>query len=576
MAIGDLAALLAQGVGQPQGMAVGGGVPVDPFSPQAIYGGLPYGTTTTTDLLDAMRLRGPYAGARGFLRGTGQPLALPRADLLSELGGATYGQGTTLGRIAYPSSIPVGAGAGTGAASLPYAPEAFAMGPAQIPNQGNLGAIGRIANPTAIPPNMGAMGQANSAVGLPYYEPPNAATALLESGVGPQTGNNLRAGLSNVGRGVSSELAGTVTPSAVAAGEGALARRGLMGTLRGMAPAAETGALSRIGASFRPGSFRGGLGRLGAGLAIGTIGGAAAERAGGASNPLGQFLEGASMGGSFGAAAGAPGAAVGALGVGIGNLGSHALLGRGIESITGSGEGEATGPFADYLKSQVVGQDDQGNDVYSDRAQIMAGLMDPEVNMFAQLGVPPEKAAEIQAQYASETENATQEQRVEALGRAADETINYLTELQTGAQMSPSDLAAMQIAATQLISPVAADQVALGNMQADALGAIQPSLPAAYQQPVQNMISQAVPQASRAANAYIQQAVALPQLNAVTQQQSAIDQTAQQLTAQALSNVTPGGGMGDLASLISGAGATGGAGGSSADIVAQMQQLGLG
>lgn len=522
LGINELAQLFSGGVGNPMGQTATGSVPFDPFSPQAIYGNLPYAaeSPTTDALMAAMGQRGPYAGARGFMRGAGQPLGLPRADLLSEVGGGQYGAANQLGRTV-TSGIPMGAGQGTGVGSLPYSPESFAM---------------------------------------------PAASGATSSGIPT---SSLARGLRGVESGVSSELAGSV-----AGGRGAMASRGLMGTLRGMAPAAETGIMSRLGSSFRPGSVRGGLGRLGAGIAIGTLGGAAAEKAGGSNTLAGQALEGASMGGSFGAAAGAPGAIVGGLGVGLGNVLSHAILGRGIESITGGGESEATGPLADYLKSQVVGQDRKGNDVYSDRAQVMAGLMDPETNMFAQLGIPTEVSDKIQADYARDSKDATQEQRVELLGQAADKTIDYLSEAGGGnGTMSPSDLATMQIAASQLIAPVAADQVALGNMQADALSAIQPNLPEAYQQPVQNMINQAAPAASRASNAYIQQAVALPQLNVIAQQQAMTDQMAQQLTAQALSGASGGGGIGDLASLVSGAGQ--GGGGSSADIVAQMQQLGL-
>lgn len=85
---------------------------------------------------------------------------------------------------------------------------------------------------------------------------------------------------------------------------------------------------------------------------------------------------------------------------------------------------------------------------------------------------------------------------------------------------------------------------------------------------VANMANQITPRSQQVANAYIQQATAMPGLNVLDSYQNQVNQTAQQLTAQALAGGVSGGGATDFASLVANAG------GSSADIVNQLAGIG--
>lgn len=663
----DNAAVMERSRNVGLGDLMGGGGVSMPTNPSSIpmnagyatgAGNLPYGygsleTPTTDALLEAMRRRGAYAGGRGFLKGTGAPLGLPRASLATELQAGMYGAGgSTIGQNVIPmanaSPIPPGAGRGTGAANMPYAqwqqasdelvnsvarqgpyagtrgwgrssgpgymaetgfPRQLALPSGQIPNQTGLaGAVTEVpvARPSSIP--QGA-GRGTGVGSLPYqgayemppvYEPPvrqstlrnslrngtqtgpgmsfNNAGALAESVV-PETPVSIRG--RNVpnwrsfqggadGVGAAGFPTGDYVPAAAA--ESTAARggiRGLLGGATGGVRGAATDAFSPKNGVSNMGNIK----RFGLGLGIGMGGGALADRLGGAETVPGQFAEGFAQGGSFGAVGGLPGALVGGLGVGLGNTLSHAIQGRGIESILGGGEGEiADSPLGNYIMSQQVTGEDGSQDL-TDQGAIVAALVgESDVNIFPQLGIDSQTEAtmkqEINAKLAA---TDSQEERVNILKGAADELLQLVTgggQADAGA-MNPQDIAAMQIMASQMMAPVAADSVALGNMQADALQGLQGTLPEAYRQPVQQMVDQAVPRGQRVANAYMQQAYAMPQLDVLNQYQSQVDQTAQQLTAQALSGAygTGATGGGDLASLIAGAN---GGGGSSADIVAAL------
>lgn len=661
----DNAAVLERARNVGLGDLLGGGGASMPFNPGSIpmnagYAtgapNMPYGygsleTPTTDALLEAMRRRGPYAGGRGFLKGTGAPLGLPRASSAAEVAAGIYGGNPSAINanvipVTQPSPIPPGAGRGAGAANMPYAqwqqasddlinsvarqgpyagtrgwgrasgpaymaetgyPRQLALPSGQIPNQtGAAGAMTEVpvTRPGSIP---AGAGRGTGAGSLPYqgpyemgpvYEAPvrqSTARNALRNGVAsgepmsfvnPRTsalaqsvegmvetpvsirGRNTPNWRSFQGGSNGVGAAGFPTADYVAPTvESAAARTGIRGALAGTG----TGLRGAARDAFSPrsgASNMGNLSRFGLGLGIGMGGGALADKLGGSDTVAGQFTEGFSQGGSFGAVGGLPGAIVGGLGVGIGNVASHAIQGRGIESILGgSEEGGYGGQIADYFESQKMGQDAEGNDMFSTEAQIVEALINPEVNAYLAAGIPNDVAEQMQAQV-NERLAATdsQTERINILKGAANEIVDYMETGGAEQQLSPTDIASMQIMAAQMMAPVAADAAALGNMQADALQGLMPTLPDAYRQPVQQMIDQAVPHSQRVANAYMQQAYAMPQLDTLNQYQSNVNQTAQQLTAQALSGAmgTGGTGGGDLASLI--AGATGG-GGSSADIV---------
>lgn len=664
----DNAAILERSRNMGLGGLPGMGASV-PFNPGSIpinagyatgAANMPYGygsleTPTTDALLEAIRRRGPYAGGRGFLKGTGAPLGLPRASSAVEVGAGIYGGSPSAINanvipVTQPSPIPPGAGRGAGAANMPYAQWQQASdelvsavqrqgpyagtrgwgrssGPAyvaetgfprqvalpqyaeslRIPNQTGLaGSVNEVpvARPGSIPQGAGrgagagSMPYASEAIPMgPVYEAPVRQSTLrnaLRNGEAPAG----RMSFSTPSGALADSVAAIETPVSIngrnasnwrafqggqngvgaagfptadyvpaAATEAVAARTGIRGALAGTG----TGLRGAARDAFSPrsgASKMGNLSRFGLGLGIGMGGGALADKLGGSSSVAGQFTEGFSQGGSFGSVGGLPGAIVGGLGVGIGNVASHAIQGRGIESILGGGEeGGFSGPIGDYLQSQQI-TTATGEQGLTDEAQIVMGLVDPQVNMFAQLGIPPEDAAQMQEKYNQEL-SATDDQnkRVEIVRQAANEILDYMNNGGPAAQqLSPTDIASMQIMASQMMAPVAADAAAFGNMQADALQGLQGTLPEAYRQPVQQMIDQAVPHSQRVANAYMQQAYAMPQLDTLNQYQNTVNQTAQQLTAQALSGSMGTGstGGGDLASLI--AGAQGG-GGSSADIV---------
>lgn len=669
----DNAAVLERARNVGLGDLMGGGGAAMPFNPGSVpmnagyatgAANMPYGygsleTPTTEALLEAMRRRGPYAGGRGFLKGTGAPLGLPRASSAVEVGAGIYGGSPSAINanvipVTQPSPIPPGAGRGAGAANMPYAQWQQASdelvsavqrqgpyagtrgwgrssGPAyvaetgfprqvalpqyaeslRIPNQTGLaGSVNEVpvARPGSIPQGAGrgagagSMPYASEAIPMgPVYEAPVRQSTLrnaLRNGEAPagrmsfstpsgaladsvaaietpvtisgRSGpawQSFQGGSNGVGA-AGFPTADYVAPAATEAAAGATGIRGMLGgATGGMRGAARDAFSPRSGASNM-----GTLGRAGLALGIGIGGGALADKAGGSDTVAGQFLEGASQGGSFGAIGGLPGAIVGGLGVGIGNVASHAIQGRGIESILGGEEGGlASGPIGDYLNGQQV-QTATGETGFTPEAQIVMGLIDPEVNVYAQLGIPDDVASEMKDKYnrrLAATDDQTE--RVNIVKEAANELLDYTeTGGASAQQMSPGDIASMQIMASQMMAPVAADSVALGNMQASALQGLQGTLPEAYRQPVQQMIDQAVPHSQRVANAYMQQAYAMPQLNVLDQYQNTVNQTAQQLTAQALAggNGTGPSSGGDLASLI--AGATGGDPNSSADIVSAL------
>lgn len=647
------------GLGGLPGMGAAGPANIGSIPMNAGYGGgatnMPYGygsleTPTTDALMEAMRRRGPYAGGRGFLKGTGAPLGLPRASSAAEVAAGIYGGSPSAINanvipVTQPSLIPPGAGAGAGAANMPYAqwqqasdelvnavqrqgpyagtrgwgrssgpgymaetgfPRQLALPSGQIPNQtGAAGAMTEVpvTRPGSIP---AGAGRGTGAGSLPYqgpyemgpvYEAPvrqSTARNALRNGVAsgePMSFANPRtSALAQSVEGMAEtpvSIRGRNTPNwrsfqggsngVGAAGfptadyvaptvESAAARTGIRGALAGTG----TGLRGAARDAFSPrsgASNMGNLSRFGLGLGIGMGGGALADKLGGSDTVAGQFTEGFSQGGSFGSVGGLPGAIVGGLGVGIGNVASHAIQGRGIESILGGGGGvEYTGAIGDYMNSQTI-QDQEGNTTLTPQAQVVQGLLDPKANIWAQMGIPDSLHSQIKEQTdrrLASTDN--QEERINILKETADLMLNYHPGDDAVASVSPTDIASMQIMASQMMAPVAADAAAFGNMQADALQGLQGTLPEAYRQPVQQMIDQAVPHSQRVANAYMQQAYAMPQLDVLNQYQNTVNQTAQQLTAQALSGSMGTGstGGGDLASLI--AGAQGG-GGSSADIV---------
>lgn len=664
----DNAAILERARNVGLGDLLGGGGAAMPTQPGSIpmnagYGGgapnMPYGwgsleTPTTDALFEAMRRRGPYAGGRGFLRGTGAPLGLPRASLARELQAGMYGAGgSTIGQnvipMGNPSPIPPGAGRGAGAANMPYAqwqqasddlinsvarqgPYAGtrgwgrASGPAymaetgyprqlalpqqaeslRIPNQ--TGAAGSmtevpVTRPGSIPAGagrgtgIGSLPFADEAIALgPVPDPPPVRQSTLRNALRNGTPSGPGMSFNNAGALAESVLpeapvsisgrrvpdwrsfqggsngvgaAGFPTADYVPSAAPEAAARGGLRSALGGATSGVRGAATDAFSPRNGASNMGNIKRFGLGLGIGMGGGALADRLGGSDTVAGQFTEGFSQGGSFGSVGGLPGAIVGGLGVGIGNVASHAIQGRGIESILGSGEGEiADTPLGNYIRSQqVIGED--GSQDLTDQGAIVAALVgESDVNIFPQLGIDSETEAAMKQEINSRlAATDSQEERVNILKDAADELLGLVTGGgQSQPQMNPQDIAAMQIMASQMMAPIAADSVALGNMQADALQGLQGTLPEAYRQPVQQMIDQTVPSSQRVANAYMQQAYAMPQLDVLQGYQNQVDQTAQQLTAQALSGAygTGATGGGDLASLI--AGATGG-GGSSADIV---------
>lgn len=676
----DNAAIMERARNVGLGDLLGGGGASMPTNPGSIpinagYGtgaaSMPYGygsleTPTTEALLEAIRRRGVYAGGRGFLKGTGQPLGLPRATSAAEVQAGIYGGNPSAINanvipVTQPSPIPPGAGRGASAANMPYAqwqqasdelvnavqrqgpyagtrgwgrssgpaymaetgfPRQLALPSGQIPSQtglGNMSEVG-VARPGSIPAGAGR----GTGIGdLPYqgayempavYEAPMRQSTLrnqlrngVQSGAGmdfsnPRTsalaqsvdaietpvsirGRNtpnwrsFQGGENGVGAagfptadyvppvpGASTGGGNLLTRNASwigaerAAAEGApsLGRnfaRGIMGQPALGVEGAKPGLMARAA---------GGAGRGAVVMGVPMAAGMAADRLG-QDSVGGQFAQGYALGGGFGGIFGLPGSVVGGLGIGLGNVGANAVSGKGIESLWGGGDNGPQGVIKDYLTNQQVTDPTTGEQTYSPQAQVVIGLLDPEINMMAQMGIPDEQAQAIQERVNSQLAGTnSQEERIGIVKDAADELLS-LTEASTSSnQMSPSDIAAMQIMASQMMAPVAADAVTYGNMRADALQGLMPSLPEAYQQPVQSMINQAVPRSQRVANAYIQQAYSMPQLDVLQGYQNQVNQTAQQLTAQALSNQMTGGGGSDLASLIAGAN------GNSGDIVSAL------
>lgn len=546
------------------------------------------------DLVNSVARQGPYAGTRGwgrasgpaYMADTGYPrqVALPQYAESLRIPNQTGLAGAVNDvPVARPSSIPQGAGRGTGIGNMPYGDEAIPMGPVYEAPTRQSTLRNSLRNGTQTGEGMSFNRPAASALANSVEAMDTSPAGLLRnSGIDPVTLQGQHA-TPNAGWSEPlpvdhpAMLAESVTPG-TSRGNFLTRNSSWLGAERGAA--AETPSLARNFArglmgrpalgieGAKPSLMNRAAGSAGRGavvMGVPIVAGMAADRLG-QDTIGGQFAQGYALGGGFGGMAGLPGSIVGGLGVGLGNVGANAVSGRGIESLWGGGDNGPQGVMKDYLANQQVLDPTTGEQVYSPQAQVVMGLLDPEINVMAQMGIPDDQAQAMQERFNSKlAATNSQEERINIVKDAADEILGMVEEPTSQGQMSPSDIASMQIMASQMMAPIAADSVALGNMQADALQGLMPSLPEAYQQPVQSMINQAVPRSQRVANAYIQQAYAMPQLDVLQGYQNQVNQTAQQLTAQALSNqMTGGGGGGDLASLIASAG------GNSGDIVSAL------
>lgn len=563
--------------------------------------GLPYaagapvsGQPLTNEMFGNMYRMRPYPGFRATMKMTGQPLGLPAA-------GESYSPPGALATIPtqYPNArVMPGAVGELGSGGVHPVVNAYASQIGTI--QGQQGALGAAPVTTGqmgggaapIPfanngPNMGAIPNGvngNIPASLYAQEAATAAPGSIPFGAGADTGAGSMpytgAGTTPVagagGSGGAVPPSGTATAAAAAedaaAGGGRFA--GLLGRLRGSGGAGAAEAAATEGATagrlgvLGAGGLKGGLARGALGIGVGYGLGKGAEAAG--NGIVGQFLEGASIGAPAGGIASLPGMAVGALGVGLGNVLTHGGVGDLVH-------GAPQTPFETFMAGQQTTDPTTGQPTLTPLAQVMASLNDPTDDTFAAMGIAPDTAKGIQDQFTQDiAQDGSQENRVAALQRAAQATIDAATQAQGGGAiqgMTPQDIAAMQILATQLFSPIAADAQAQGAMQASALGALAPSLPSQYQDVIAQMQQQAGDNGNRMANAYIQQAGAIPQIHALGRQQALIDQAASQLTSQAMGGlISPGtGGSGvGLDQLL----AAQGGGGSAADIIAAMQNAG--
>lgn len=590
---GFLEQLFSQGVGKPGGMAAGGGLPATSLT----YGnlGLPYapsaplsGAPATNDLFRAMFERGPYAGGRGWLQGGGAPAALGMGQQGLAVPGGMPAQ---VPRVLPTGTVGLPAGGGVQAALAQQmalgqgSPVPFAAnGPGPIP--AGAGAVGPL--PYAPPVSTQVSGipaGINSSIPQSLYNP---GTPFANNGAGPVPGGVGAAG--RVGAtaddmapawrsyfargGTGGGGGGAVPPTTAVAGAaddaagGAGRIRGLLGRFGGAGGAtagAEGAARTPLSFLRGGGGWKGALGRAGVGVGLGygldKLAGALGE-----DNVAGQFAEGAAIGAPVGMLFGGPGAAVGGLGVGLGN----ALTGGRFADLVSGGEPTELDKVAETTDPTTY--------------TIMRSLNDPTDDTFGQLGVDPELARGIQGKFEEEVGAATTEtERIAALQHAAESTMAAASGgagagMGEPQGMDPRDVAAMQIMASQLFAPVAADSAAIGNMQASALGAIAPDLPAAYQPLMAQLQQHATEGGNRMANAYIQQAGAIPQIHALGRQQALQDQVAGQLASQAIGGMINPASSGGLSDLLTGATMPGGAAGGqdSASIVAALangQQL---
>lgn len=591
----------------PGTVPMGGGLDAAAGLPYAA--GAPVANTVTSpltnELFGAMYQRGPYAGLRGVMKESGLPNMLPQstpgraimpfkggppetmnpaasayASQVQALGGgqAAIGPGPVnvnpMGVNATPfanngpGGMPMGAGVNP--TTMPYSGTGpFANnGPGPVPGQGVNGNIPQslytaeaaTASPGTIP--MGA-GAGTGAGSMPYTGGAPVGGTMAGGGGGsvPPTGTATAAGAAEEAAAGGGRLSGLLSRlrgggGAAAAAEGAAGETAAVGGLRGVLSA---------------GGMKGALGRGALGIGAGYGLGKAADAAG--QGIAGQFLEGASIGAPAGSIASLPGMAVGALGVGLGNV----LTQGGVGDLIHGGQQSAMDQF---MATQTTKDPSTGQDVLTPVAQVMASLNDPTDDTFAAMGIDPDTAKTIQDQYTADiagtgSGEGDQQARIAALQKAATATLAAQQATQQGGiqGMLPSDIAAMQILATQLFAPVAADSAAIGNMQQDALSALAPSLPSQYQDVLARMGNHAHEGGNRMANAYIQQAGAIPQIHALGRQQALIDQTSSQLASQALGSIiNPGSGSGSgLDALLQ---AQGNGGASSQDIIAALANAG--
>ena len=185
-------------------------------------------------------------------------------------------------------------------------------------------------------------------------------------------------------------------------------------------------------------------------------------------------------------------------------------------------------------------------------------------------GLEGEELAALQAQLAMAAETAAQEAVLAEQQQAQQETA-----------LSPADLAATQALASQFMAPVAADSVAIGQMGATALQNLARGLPAGFGEQVRNMADTSLQGGQNMANAYMQQAYAIPQNYVMDRQQGIQDQIASMLMSQAIGSLpqfsqsTGAMSFDDIVAAQAAGGATaGGTGDPAADMAALIAQGG--
>jgi hypothetical protein len=564
---------------------------------------------------------------RGSLPGPGAPAAPPSgAGAPAAVGRSQAAAQRVLqslaGRGPSGSPIPLGPGTTPSLGRIPYAQGAVSsLRPgANMPvNAGQLlsQAQARVPGASALPTRIPGATLRGAASGAARAVPEAAVSAVddLVRGVGQMALPGIPAAAAGAGTAASSALpriAGAVPGqmqlpfggvSGVADDAGRSLFQRLLPTVanaggwRGLASRLGSGGmLSRLGGS--------GLGARGArGIGMGVLDNLAiqpiAEQIG--DNPAGQFLSGFGTGATLGGFGRNPiGMAVGGVGVGLGNVLSNAILpeswGNDVSDIEINGwRPFGGGEETSALDTAVQQVQDSGDPMAPQITSAMRKFAENDDSVWQDLGLDGSEHDEIRGRIVEDFNNlagdASQEERTALLQQltanalTASQAVREQEAMETEGQaqfdsqgIDANSILAAQALGSQFMAPIAADAAAIGEMGQDALTGLAQGLPPELRGNVQDLAGIMGQNGGQMANAYMQQAFAVPQVYAMDQQQQMTNQIASMLQQQAIQSLPqfaqPASSGGTIEDLLAGQALGGGMGGGTgieADLAAMMQ-----
>lgn len=247
-------------------------------------------------------------------------------------------------------------------------------------------------------------------------------------------------------------------------------------------------------------------GKIGVGLGLPIAGNFLGDMAGGDESILGRALKGAGTGGGIGAIGGPWGAAGGALVGGLGN------------ALFGGGGGSKKSNITELLSNAPL---------------------------------TPEARDRLQLTYEILKETSDEKTAGATIGQMILEELNAGAAEAKATEDSQRRMLATQALTAQFFQPFTKELLDSAQMRYKMTQDLLPSLPESYRGIAAQQSIAALDDSTRLANAYASQAQLIPTMSAMQQQQSGVNQIAQQLFQQSLANTGTGGaGAGSFNDLL--------------------------